>query len=140
MSIIWNKWLKPKFGDIGNIILKTLLILIFTLFYAAIRYYKYTVECDTLYPSEQERPHENYALKALYRSAAINFGIVIFNWILSIQILHRIPFVGRAFALWTWLGEFGISHAILLTLIHFILNLYSNDKSYMCSTCTKSAC
>ena len=137
ISILWNKWLKPKYGESGQKVLDVVLILIFTLVYTGIRYYKYTIECDALYPSKQDRPHGNYLLKAFYRSLVTNVGIAIFNLILSNDVVQMIPLIGKGFKLWELLGDFvpGLTHAIPLTLIHWIMNLNGNDPSYMNTTC-----
>jgi hypothetical protein len=142
MSILWKKLFKHTSGKIVKMLLNVLLILIFMSIYTAITYYKYTVECDDLYPKEDIRPHKNYLLKAFYRSLSINIGIALFNWIASFTLLMKIPFIGTALIAWNYLGKMvpGLTHALPLTLIHWIMNLNGNDTSYMCTTCKTTGC
>lgn len=118
----------------NNLASSALSFLLILIMYAAIRTFKYSTRCKTMFLEKYKGIGKTQLTKAITMALITNLIIVVFN---ALSPFGRfIPVIGIAFRIWGYLGKVpGLQTALPLTLAHIISNLQENNKSKMISTC-----
>lgn len=111
------------------------IISIFILF-AVCRMYRSNKMCKVHFKEKYTKFKSNQIIRAFLISAVANGIISLFNTIAPY--LQRLPIVGIGFRLWSYLDIIpGLQHALPLTLLYFIINLYENVPNNLENVCLK---
>jgi hypothetical protein len=90
--------------------------------------------CKVHFEERNIGPAGKHILRALLYSVVINGAILGFNYLAPYGAM--IPKIGIGFRLWGYLNFVpGLQHAIPLTLMHFIMNLYDNVPNKLENLC-----
>lgn len=127
LRMVVQNILEDKLITILGTILPIVIVLIM---YLAIRMYKVTsnenVKCSVDF--------DKNLLRSFFIASITNVSILVFNSVLPQ--FENLPIVGIGFRAWNSLETIpGVRHAILLTLAHYLTNLYDNMPNSLDNIC-----
>ena len=124
----------PKIIEQPKFVPKLIFFISVFILFAVSRMYRTNKMCKVHFPDKNKGFNSKHVIRAFLISAVVNGIIGLFNIIAPYG--QRLPVVGFAFRLWSYLGFLpGLQHALPLTISHFVMNLYENVPSKLENVC-----